>query len=118
MKGIFPTHLVTVRVERTLNRLYPLGSDTPIPEAAIVDVKSDPMGNLPSRSNLREGDVILDGYGAPYTIGVRRDPEFSGLNVLHAYQADRLEDATISELEAPITLLARCGEPVDGVMFS
>lgn len=118
MKGIFPTHLVTVRVERTLNRLYPVGSDTPIPDSAVVEVKPDPLGSLPSRSNLREGDVILDGYGAPYVIGVRRDPEFSGLNVLHAYQADRLEDATISELEAPISLLARCGAPVDGVMFS
>lgn len=118
MKGIFPTHLVTVRVERTLNRLYPVGSDTPIPESAVVNIKADPLGSLPSRSNLREGDVILDGYGAPYVIGVRRDPEFHGLNVLHAYQADRLEDETISDLEAPITLLARCGAPVDGVMFS
>lgn len=118
MKGIFPTHLVTVRVERTLNRLYPIGSDTPLPDASIVETKTDPMGGLPSRSLLREGDVILDGLGTPYVIGVRRDPGFDGMEVLHAYQADRLEDATISELQAPISVLARYGQPLEGVMFS
>lgn len=115
------THLATVRVERTLNRYYPIGSDTPIPESSIVNMASDPTAWLPSRSLLREGDVILDALGTPYVIGVRTDPGFTPRlgpgALLHAFQADKLEDASIEDLRAPITLLARHGEPVEGVMF-
>ena len=110
------THLVTVRVERTLNRLYPVGSDTPLPESAIVSQQADPLAGLPSRAALRIGDVILDSYGIPYVVDTRYDRAF-GSEVMWAYQADKTEDWSITELEAPITLLARNGEPVDGVMF-
>lgn len=120
MRGLMSTHIATVRVERTLNRFYPIGSDTPIPESAIVNMSADTLADLPDRGLLREGDVILDALGTPYVIGIRKDPGFvpSGPGSwLHAYQADRLEDALIADLTAPITLLARWGEPVEGVMF-
>lgn len=113
------TNLVTVRVERIVGRYYPLGSDTPIPESSIIETKVDPMGDLPSRDQaLTEGDVILDGLGTPHVIGSRRDPGFGGLGVLHAFQADKLEDCSIDELPAPISLVARWGQPItDVVMF-
>lgn len=113
------THIATVRVERTLNRYYPIGSDTPIPDTAIVNMVVDPLSTLPPRTLLLEGDVILDALGTPYVIGARKDPGFLEYSrtYLHAYQADKLEDSSIDELAAPITLLARFGQPADGVMF-
>jgi hypothetical protein len=111
------THIATVRVERTLNRLYPVGSDTPLPDSAVVNLEADPLGNLPSRSNLRIGDTILDALGRTLVIDTRKDPGFGWMDVLHAYQADTLDDCTIADLEAPIVLLARNGEPIEGVMF-
>ena len=117
MRGLMSTHIATVRVERTLNRIYPIGSDTPLPESSIVEMKNDPLSGLPSRANLRIGDVILDALGRPYIVDTRKDPGFGWLDTLHAYQADTLEDCTIADLEAPITLLARNGEPMEGVMF-
>ena len=117
MRGLMSTHIATVRVERTLNRIYPLGSDTPIPEAAVVSMETDPLSGLPSRSNLRIGDVVLDSLGTPYVVDTRKDPGFGWMDTLHAYQADTLRDCTIAELEAPITLLARNGEPIESVMY-
>jgi len=111
------THIATVRVERALNHIYPIGSDTPIPESALISMESDPLGDLPGRSNLRQGDVILDALGRPYVVDTRKDPGFGWVDVLHAYQADNLDDVTLTELEAPITLLARNGAPIEGVMF-
>jgi hypothetical protein len=111
------THIVTVRVERTLNRLYPIGSDTPIPESAVVSIEADPLADLPNRSNLRVGDVVLDATGMPFVIDTRKDPGFGWLDVLHAYRADTLDDSSVTDLEAPISLLARNGEPIEGVMF-
>ena len=118
MRGLMPTHLVTVRVERSLSRYYPIGSDTPLPEGSIVDTKVDPTADLPSRDQaLTEGDVILDGLGTPYVIGSRRDPGFSGLGTLHAFQADKLEDCSIDELPAPLSLVARWGQPIQHVVM-
>jgi hypothetical protein len=53
----------------------------------------------------------------PFVIDTRKDPGFGWLDVLHAYRADTLDDSSVTDLEAPISLLARNGEPIEGVMF-
>lgn len=108
---------VTIRAERIGYHIYPVGSDTPIPRFAIMSPEVDPHHDLPPRTELQVGDVVLDTFGRAFVIDQREDIWGDGGTITHAFQADSLRDVDIDELTAPITLLARCGEPISDVMY-
>lgn len=113
------SHTITVQAERILGRFYPVGSDTPVPSEAVISTEKDHLDGLQSRSNLKVGDVILDALGRSYVVHTTRDLFFDA-EVLVAYRPDSTSfgSTELSQLTAPITLLAREGDRVqDMVMY-
>jgi len=114
------SHTITVQAERIMGRFYPVGSDTPVPSEAVISTEKDHLDGLQSRSNLKVGDVVLDALGRPYVVNTARDPFFFEAEVLVAFRPDSTSfgSTELSQLTAPITLLAREGDRVqDTVMF-
>ena len=114
------SHTVTIEAEMIFGQYYPKGSDTPIPADSLVAATRNPLDGLQSRGNLKVGDIVLDALGKPWVVRTGRDMLFDA-EVLMVDSADskyKTLPHELSQLEAPITLLARDGDRVaDLVMY-
>lgn len=113
------SYTVTVEADFILGNYYPMGSDTPLPDKSVVGVDRNPLDGLQSRGNLKVGDVILDALGKPWIVRTIRDGLLFDAEVLAVDSADKpTMPRELSQLTAPITLLARNGDRVaDLVMY-
>lgn len=113
------SHTVTIEAEMIFGQYYPKGSDTPVPADALVAATRNPLDGLQSRGNLKVGDIVLDALGRPWVVRTIRDGLLFDAEVLAVDSADKpTMPRELSQLEAPITLLAREGDRVaDLVMY-
>lgn len=113
------SYTLTIEAEYILGNYYPKGSDTPVPDGSVVEVNKNPLDGLQSRGNLKVGDLILDALGRPWVVRTLRDGLFFDAEVLAVDSADKpTMPRELSQLEAPLTLLAREGDRIaDLVMY-
>lgn len=85
-------------------RVYPAQSDEPLPEAAIKALTL-------SRTNLREGDIVIDTYGRAWVVTPTHTEDFS-FPVLMARAVDTPDyHVHCMDLQAPLIRIYRNGEP-------
>ena len=86
-------------------RLYPVGSDHPLPETAITTVTY-------SRNALHVGDIVIDKFGEPWSIDVVNDNEGDWMGARSAHHSSNVTFSTTA-LHGPLTVIYRQGSPVD-----
>ena len=86
-------------------RVYPAGSDTPVPEASIDYLRYD-------RSTLAEGDIVVQADGRCYRICPYYDAEFGDFKTMMARDvAEPHLFKPVGVLEDPLIRIYHCGEP-------
>lgn len=86
-------------------RVYPVGSDTPIPADAIDYLTHD-------RSTLVEGDIVVQADGRAYRISVDPEPQYVGYDTLLAQcVSNPRRFDSIAHLVDPLIRIYHCGEP-------
>lgn len=94
----------TVKVNEFEGNLYPVGSDTPVPANTVIVT-------TPANFDLKHGDIVIDASGKPWMIDFNehRYPVLAAVEVsLHPQEA-----ITVDEIEAPMVVVYREGEPVE-----
>jgi hypothetical protein len=95
---------VTVKAVNKDGVLTPVGADNPLPSDCII------LEDI-TRFDLSHGDIVVDTYGKPWMIDIdnERRPVAAAVEV----STQPREALPLNELEAPMVVIYREGEPVD-----
>jgi len=94
----------TVKVTEFDGKLYPLGSDTPIPENCVIVI-------TPANHQLMLGDVIVDTYGQVWVIDDDDMNHDEGLRAFDAF--DPYQSRSVTKIEAPYIVVCRQSQPTE-----
>lgn len=99
----------TVKVTEFDGKLYPVGSDTPIPEDCVIVTE-------PANHKLMYGDVVIDTYGQVWVVDESyqfvRDGQMTGLEAWCPLD-ESVPSKALTEIEAPYVIVCRQSQPTE-----